>query len=384
MKWFKLIFFLLISLSLEVTAQNQNDFFNIQNFKSDVAITFNAQSQSSYILSDYGSINSAVGSSMNNYIFQGQEFDKDLGLHFFPSRIYSARGKRFYQPDPKSQYHSSYLFVNADPVNRVDNNGNEGKPIVFYGEDHTWKTSMDESIKDLGDALDEDAYYVPLSDLLNGEVGDLPEWNGNVFIDAHMGLRPGAEIEVESAKSLGDLKTSSRNAQHLYSPKEGKFTSRIDAEGFGKSLRRFADERRVSVRNITSGGCQGGVAGERIGQGYANGGSRIRGETLTVKGAKTDRYCAFLGNRSTSDDEGSIGSEETRFYVGSKDYHAKSEMVEDEFGDEVEKFDSVRMNTSKVEDIEAPYAKESELRDLVNGRVPKSVSHEFETFKFSY
>ena len=114
-----------------VLGQSSTDYFKIKNYKTNAVISINQNTISSLVLSDYGAIRFQKGNKNSKYLFQGQEFDSDLGLYIFPSRIYSAKEKRFFQPDPKSQYHSPYLFVGADPINMIDHDGNMGKPLVF-------------------------------------------------------------------------------------------------------------------------------------------------------------------------------------------------------------------------------------------------------------
>ncbi len=375
---------LLIALIGQISAQNRVDYFYIQNFKTDVAITFNAQNRSSNVLSDYGSINSRVGNSINNYIFQGQEFDADLGLYFFPSRIYSATEKKFYQPDPKSQYHSSYLFVRADPVNIVDRNGNEGKPLVLYGQDHSHEMSIDDFVGPTLFDMDEEAYSVPLSDFLNGDVGDLPEWNGNVYINAHMDIDAGEEIVVERSMSKKRLISRKANVSSTYENFE--HTVCTDAESLGKSLRRFSEERGVPIENITAGGCQGAHSAERIGQGYTSGGERFHGRTLTTRGTKPGNILYSAGEETTSELGVDLNFTKTQLGV-----HAKGHEMQENFktvknadGSEEQKFDSYLGTNEKGISYEVPYAEGDDVIQMSNGRIPKSISHEFETFHFEY
>ncbi len=277
MKLTKLTIVLLISLSIDMMAQNHNDFFNINNYKSDVVITFNAASQSSNVLSDYGAVSSMLGGSMNYYIFQGQEYDVDLELYFFPSRMYSAKVKRFYQPDPKSQYFSPYLFVGSDPVNMIDKDGNVAKSLILHGIEDRGKipTGMNRG----------NTYDFTINDFMQNKIPDLPEWDGNIYVAAHMNAE--GKIELERQNGFTDRKLETDNLlddegiykNKMKSKKPDSFDSGgdkmidrvtvdMDGEIFGERVNEFALEKGVKVKNIVLGGCEGSAAAEETSKGF--------------------------------------------------------------------------------------------------------------------
>ncbi len=122
----------------------------VHNESLSVAVK-NNDSFSNFITDEYGKSILTKGNLTKNlrYQFTGQEWDDELGLYFFPSRTYDPSAKRFQQTDPESQYHSPYLYVSADPVNSVDRNGNEGKPLVLFQEDHNFPGGMNPGTLDL-------------------------------------------------------------------------------------------------------------------------------------------------------------------------------------------------------------------------------------------
>ena len=59
------------------------------------------------------------------YRYTGQEWDAETGLYNFHARLYDPSLGRFYQPDPRSQYFSPYLYAGNSPISFVDPDGEE-------------------------------------------------------------------------------------------------------------------------------------------------------------------------------------------------------------------------------------------------------------------
>jgi len=74
----------------------------------------------------YGVLISATGNTPNNYLYNGQQFDPDLGLYFKRARYYNQDRGRFMTMDPhpgmlkEPQTLHKYSFAHGDPVNRID------------------------------------------------------------------------------------------------------------------------------------------------------------------------------------------------------------------------------------------------------------------------
>ncbi|HYO78785.1 MAG TPA: RHS repeat-associated core domain-containing protein, partial [Thermoanaerobaculia bacterium] len=79
-----------------------------------------------YAYDAFGILTSSTGTTLNNYLFNGQQYDSDLGFYFKRARFYSQEGGRFLTIDPMEGRLDEpvtlhrYVFANADPVNRVD------------------------------------------------------------------------------------------------------------------------------------------------------------------------------------------------------------------------------------------------------------------------
>ncbi len=58
-----------------------------------------------------------------HYLFTGQEYDQEIGLHNYRARMYGSDLGRFLTPDPKRQLPSPYVYVNNNPVNLIDPTG---------------------------------------------------------------------------------------------------------------------------------------------------------------------------------------------------------------------------------------------------------------------
>jgi RHS repeat-associated protein len=79
----------------------------------------------------FGNLISSTGSTPNNYLFAGEQFDPALGIYYNRARYYDQRQGRFWSMDtwegaPKepSSLHK-YLYAGADPVNAVDPSGRD-------------------------------------------------------------------------------------------------------------------------------------------------------------------------------------------------------------------------------------------------------------------
>jgi RHS repeat-associated protein len=79
----------------------------------------------------FGNLISSTGTTPNNYLFAGEQFDPSLGIYYNRARYYDQRLGRFWSMDayegdgtrPISLH--KYLYVSANPPNRRDRNGNQ-------------------------------------------------------------------------------------------------------------------------------------------------------------------------------------------------------------------------------------------------------------------
>ena len=80
----------------------------------------------------YGNLIHSTGSTPNEFLFAGEQFDSDLGLYYSRARYLNPATGRFWtmdsiDGDPESPITlHKYLYGNADPVNVTDPSGHEG------------------------------------------------------------------------------------------------------------------------------------------------------------------------------------------------------------------------------------------------------------------
>jgi RHS repeat-associated protein len=79
----------------------------------------------------FGNLLHSTGTTPNNYLFAGEQFDPDLNLYYNRARYLNTSTGRFWSMDkidgedetPSSLH--KYLYTSDDPVNNVDPSGNE-------------------------------------------------------------------------------------------------------------------------------------------------------------------------------------------------------------------------------------------------------------------
>jgi RHS repeat-associated protein len=79
----------------------------------------------------YGNSFTKVGTTPNNYMYRGEQYDPDLGLYYLRARYYNPATGRFLSRDPEdgdiadpATLHK-YLYANGDPANLMDSTGRE-------------------------------------------------------------------------------------------------------------------------------------------------------------------------------------------------------------------------------------------------------------------
>jgi RHS repeat-associated protein len=84
-----------------------------------------------YDFDAFGNLLSSTGTTQNNYLFAGEQFDPALGIYYNRARYYDQREGRFwtmdtYEGDPQSpESLHKYSYVGANPIDRVDPRGHD-------------------------------------------------------------------------------------------------------------------------------------------------------------------------------------------------------------------------------------------------------------------
>jgi RHS repeat-associated protein len=74
----------------------------------------------------YGNSFTKVGTTPNNYLYRGEQYDSDLGFYYFRARYYNSAIGWFLSRDPEDgkavdpKTLHKYLYVGGDPLNWID------------------------------------------------------------------------------------------------------------------------------------------------------------------------------------------------------------------------------------------------------------------------
>jgi RHS repeat-associated protein len=77
----------------------------------------------------FGNKINSTGTTPNNYLYRGEQFDPDLGLYYLRARYYNPATGRFLSRDPEDgkpidpKTLHKYLYAGGDPVNALDPTG---------------------------------------------------------------------------------------------------------------------------------------------------------------------------------------------------------------------------------------------------------------------
>ncbi|WIG95619.1 RHS repeat-associated core domain-containing protein [Myxococcus sp. SDU36] len=77
-----------------------------------------------YAYAPFGGLTLTEGdTAVTPYLFQGQEWDSEVGLYNFRARMYDPVLRRFVTPDPQRQFASPYIFAANNPLGITDPTG---------------------------------------------------------------------------------------------------------------------------------------------------------------------------------------------------------------------------------------------------------------------
>ncbi|RLC19393.1 MAG: hypothetical protein DRI57_07180, partial [Deltaproteobacteria bacterium] len=83
----------------------------------------------SYVYDAFGNLRDRLGTTVNHYLYTGEQYDPDAGLYYLRARYYSPGNGRFASQDSWQGRISDpvtlhkYLYANANPVMYVDPTG---------------------------------------------------------------------------------------------------------------------------------------------------------------------------------------------------------------------------------------------------------------------
>jgi RHS repeat-associated protein len=80
----------------------------------------------SYEYDAFGNLVGSTGSTANNFLYRGEQWDPNLGLYYLRARYYNPVAGRFLSVDPLAdEGEPRYEYADADPINELDPDGNE-------------------------------------------------------------------------------------------------------------------------------------------------------------------------------------------------------------------------------------------------------------------
>ena len=90
-----------------------------------------AATADSYEYDAFGNEINHTGTTPNNYLYRGEQYDPDLGLYYLRARYHNTMTGRFMSRDPNAGMLTDpkslhkYLYAGGDPVNGLDPMGRE-------------------------------------------------------------------------------------------------------------------------------------------------------------------------------------------------------------------------------------------------------------------
>jgi len=115
-----------------------------------------------YAYDAFGTTIASTGSTPNDYLYTGEQFDSDLGMYYLRARYYKPDMGRFWtmdtyegeQEDPLSLH--KYLYAQDDPVMGTDPSGNDD--LISLSIDEGISASLDsmEGVVDVGAEVEEE------------------------------------------------------------------------------------------------------------------------------------------------------------------------------------------------------------------------------------
>jgi RHS repeat-associated protein len=102
----------------------------------------------SYEYDAFGNEFTVSGSTPNEMMYRGEQYDPDLGLYYLRARYYNPLTGRFMSRDPEGgnlgdpRSLHKYLYAGGDPVNRIDPQGREEDLVYGIKLESTLKATV--------------------------------------------------------------------------------------------------------------------------------------------------------------------------------------------------------------------------------------------------
>jgi RHS repeat-associated protein len=97
----------------------------------------------------FGNKINSTGTTPNNYLYRGEQYDSDLGLYYLRARYYNTLSGRFMSRDPEDgkpidpKTLHKYLYADGDPVNATDPSGREADEYGSLLENESMESDIE-------------------------------------------------------------------------------------------------------------------------------------------------------------------------------------------------------------------------------------------------
>ena len=143
------------------------------------------------------------GSTPNNYLYRGEQYDPDLALYYLRARYYNPATGRFMSRDPLDglpwdpKTLHKYLYVGSDPVNYVDP---RGKDLFEYAIEQSASIPEAKLIDIYGCVAD--ASLTAVSLIINPNISASTALGGGAAIIGCVVLTPGLNELAEQGNKI--------------------------------------------------------------------------------------------------------------------------------------------------------------------------------------
>ncbi len=112
---------------LRTTETTESHQLLVRDFQGSTRQVFNDLGDlvAQYNYEPFGSILQSEATEEVRYLFTGQEYDSESGLHNFKARLYDSDTGVFFATDPAEEFASPYLYTNGNPIAFTDPSGEE-------------------------------------------------------------------------------------------------------------------------------------------------------------------------------------------------------------------------------------------------------------------